>query len=124
MDRVPPGTMGRSAVQIREIKIQVRVVVERDGDGFHAYVPDLKGVHAAGDTESEAITAVREGVTLYMQSLMKHNQSIPVGVVVFDRSHSSAFAMAWCLILEGFGLRRAKRHSSVEEITVQGLATA
>lgn len=103
---------------IREIKIQVRVIVERDGDGFHAYVPDLKGVHAAGDSEQEAIVAVREGVTLYMQSLMKHNQSIPVGVVVFDRRHSSAFAMAWCLILEGLGIRQTKKHSSVEEITV------
>lgn len=111
-------------MQIREIKIQVRVVIERDGEGYHAYVPDLKGVHAAGDTEAEAMTAVREGVSLYMQSLMRHSQSIPVGIVVLDRKHSSAFAMAWCLILEGLGLRRTKRHSSVEEITVQGLATA
>lgn len=113
-------------MSIRELKIQVRVIVERDGDSFHAYVPDLKGVHAAGDTESEALTAVREGVNLYMQSLLKHNHSIPVGVVLFDRSHSSALAMAWCLFLEGMGLRRMSgKHSSVEEITVQQyLATA
>lgn len=105
---------------IRELKIQVRVIVERDGDGFHAYVPDLKGVHASGDTEAEALGAVREGVNLYMQSLLKHNHSIPVGVIMFDRSHSSAFAMAWCLILEGLGIRRITgKHSSVEEITVQ-----
>lgn len=111
---------------IREIKIQVRVVVERDGDGFHAYVPDLKGVHAAGDSESEALVAVREGVSLYMQSLLKHNHSIPVGVVLMDRSHSSNLAMAWCLLLEGLGLRRmGRKHSTVEEISIpQQLATA
>lgn len=111
-------------MRIREIKIQVRVIVERDADGFHAYVPDLKGVHAPGDTEAEAIAAVREGVSLYMQSLMKHSQSIPVGIVMLDRRHSSALAMAWCLFLEGLGLRGTKRHSSVEEITVQGFARA
>lgn len=111
---------------IREIKIQVRVIVERDGDGFHAYVPDLKGVHAAGDSEQEAISAVREGVSLYVQSLMKHDQSIPVGVVVFDRSHDSALAMFWCLLKELTLARftRSRKHSSVEEITVQGLQTA
>lgn len=109
-------------VPIRELKIQVRVVVEPDGDTFHAFVPDLKGVHAVGDTPEEAINAIREGVMLYMQSLVKHDESIPVGLVMMDRSHASALAMAWCLAKEGLGLTR--KRSSVQEITVPAMAWA
>jgi predicted RNase H-like HicB family nuclease len=101
---------------IRELKIQIRVVIEPDGDVFHAFVPDLKGVHACGDTESEALTAIREGASLYIQSLVKHNESIPVGLVRLDRNHTSMLAMAWCLIKEGLGLTR--KHSSLQEITL------
>lgn len=100
---------------IREIKIQVRVVVDRDGDGFHAYAPDLKGVHATGDTEQEALSAAKEGVSLYVQSLVKHNESIPVGLLVIDREHASFLSMIWCLVKERFSPRR---HSFVEEISV------
>ena len=30
--------------------IQVAVVVEPDGDGYHAYCPNLKGLHMDGKT--------------------------------------------------------------------------
>lgn len=33
--------------------MRLDIIVEPDGDGFHAYCPMLKGLHTAGDTEKE-----------------------------------------------------------------------
>ena len=63
------------------IKIQVKIVVDRDGNSFHAYCPDLKGLHACGETEEQALSHAVEGVQLYLESLIKHNDPIPVGVI-------------------------------------------
>jgi predicted RNase H-like HicB family nuclease len=66
---------------IHILKLQIRFVVERDGDGFHAYCPDLKGIHVDGATEQEALDNAREAVQAYICSLVKHEDPIPVGVL-------------------------------------------
>jgi len=63
------------------ITFEVAVCVENDGDGFHAYCPALAGVHVDGNTEQEAIENVREAVFLYITSLIKHNDPIPIHIV-------------------------------------------
>lgn len=45
-----------------QLKLQVSVVIEPDGDGYHAYCPTLKGLHAAGETEDEAVAGARAAV--------------------------------------------------------------
>lgn len=55
----------------------IRVHVEHDGEGYHAFSPDLKGLHAAGDTPEEAIAAAREGAALYVASLRRHGDPLP-----------------------------------------------
>ena len=37
------------------MRIKVSVVVEPDGEGFHAYCPAFKGLHIDGATEQEAV---------------------------------------------------------------------
>ncbi len=63
------------------IEFRVEVIVERDGDGYHAYCPALKGLHMGGDTEEEALANARDAVIVYLKSLIKHGDPIPVGVV-------------------------------------------
>jgi predicted RNase H-like HicB family nuclease len=65
---------------IRILKLQIRFIVEPDGERFHAYCPDLKGIHVDGDTEQDALENGRLAVEAYMCSLMKHEDPIPVGV--------------------------------------------
>ncbi|MDC9651487.1 type II toxin-antitoxin system HicB family antitoxin [Xanthomonas perforans] len=101
---------------IREIKFQVRGIIERDGDLFHAYAPDLNGVHACGETREEASRALHEGIQLYFASLAKHNEPMPVGLIALDRLHNNEFSMAWTLLKERFGWSR--RRTYVEEITL------
>ena len=39
------------------------VVIEKTGNGYGAYVPDLPGCIAAGDTREETEALIREAVT-------------------------------------------------------------
>lgn len=62
-----------------EIHVSVFVVVEKDGDGFHAYAPALKGLHVDGETEDQAEENAKEAIDVYLQSLLQHNEPLPVG---------------------------------------------
>ena len=63
----------------QKVLISVTVVVEKDGDGFHAYAPALKGLHVDGATEQEAFQSAQEAVDVYLKSLRKHNEPLPEG---------------------------------------------
>jgi len=54
-----------------------KVVVEKDGDRFHAYCPTLKGCHTWGHTREEAIQYIKEAVELYVEDLVKAGDPIP-----------------------------------------------
>lgn len=58
--------------------LDIRIVIEVDGDEFHAYCPALKGLHVGGDTEEEAIQNVADGVIAYLRSLRKHGDPVPI----------------------------------------------
>jgi predicted RNase H-like HicB family nuclease len=54
------------------------VVIERAPDGsYSAYVPDLPGCVACGDTPDEAQALIAEGVQLHIQSLRAHHEPVP-----------------------------------------------
>lgn len=61
------------------MKIRIFVIVEPDGDGFHAYCPAFKGLHMDGDTVEQALDRTREGLDWYLQSLKRHGDPLPVG---------------------------------------------
>jgi predicted RNase H-like HicB family nuclease len=63
---------------IRCIKILVRIDVELDEDKFYAYCPEIKGVHVEGRTEDEAILNARDAVMAYIESLLMHNDPLPL----------------------------------------------
>ncbi|MCY3954689.1 MAG: type II toxin-antitoxin system HicB family antitoxin [Nitrospira sp.] len=61
------------------VEISVAIVVERDGDGFHAYTPALKGLHVDGATQHEAVERAKKAVDVYLESLAKHGEKLPEG---------------------------------------------
>lgn len=63
----------------RFLRFRVTVVVEPDGDGFHAYCPALKGLHVPGDTEEEALKNAKDAVDGYLRSLIRHGDPVPIG---------------------------------------------
>jgi predicted RNase H-like HicB family nuclease len=62
------------------LQFTIDVIVEPDEGGFHAFCPALKGLHVGGSTEKEAIQNAGDGAILYLKSLIRHGEPIPVGV--------------------------------------------
>lgn len=75
-------------MNFRTIKLKIRIIVEQDENGFHAYCPELKGLHVGGATEDEALRNARDAAIAYIRSLLKHDDPIPIGATESDESHS------------------------------------
>ena len=53
------------------------VVFEQSPNNWAAYVPDLPGCVAAGDTREETETLIREAISLHIESFLAHNEPVP-----------------------------------------------
>jgi predicted RNase H-like HicB family nuclease len=53
------------------------VVVEKGKSSYGAYVPDLPGCVAVGDTRREVIKLIREGMKLHIEAMVKAGEPIP-----------------------------------------------
>jgi len=53
------------------------LVVEEGPTSFGAYVPDLPGCIAAGETKDEALALIREAIELHLQDLKSGGHPIP-----------------------------------------------
>ena len=53
-------------------------IIEKANDGsYSAYVPDLPGCTTCGDTVDEVRQNIGEAVSLYIESLREHGESVP-----------------------------------------------
>jgi len=62
-------------------------VIEPDNGKFHAYCPGLKGLHTEGESEDLAVLHATDAVRIYVESLIKHSEPLPIDTpvsVVFD----------------------------------------
>jgi len=73
-----------------KLEFQLVFVVEPDEGEFHAFCPALKGLHAPGATEQEALENAKDAAAAYILSLIKHGDPIPVGAMT-PRSDEAAF---------------------------------
>ncbi len=53
------------------------VVIEEGEDSYGAYVPDLPGCVAVGDTRNEVLTLIQEAIVLHLEMLREDNLPIP-----------------------------------------------
>lgn len=53
------------------------VVVERGPSSYGAYVPDLPGCVAVGDTEEEALALIREAIAFHIEGLVEDGEPVP-----------------------------------------------
>jgi len=59
------------------------VVIEEGPESFGAYVPDLPGCIAVGETRGEVMQLIREAIKFHLEGLREEGAEIPV-------PHSSA----------------------------------
>lgn len=48
--------------------------IEKDGDEYHIWCPELKGCHTHGRTVSESVNNLREAVHLYIDTLFEDSE--------------------------------------------------
>ncbi len=53
------------------------VIVEQGDTSFGAYVPDLPGCVAVGETREEAMQLIREAIELHIDSLRENGETLP-----------------------------------------------
>lgn len=53
------------------------VVVEQGPKSFGAYVPDLPGCIAAGESRKEVLTLIREAIGFHLEGLREDGHPIP-----------------------------------------------
>lgn len=58
-------------------KIKYAVILEKSPTGYGAYVPDLPGCIAVGETKAETLTLIREAIELHLEELQQEGESIP-----------------------------------------------
>ena len=53
------------------------VVIEESENGFGAYVPDLPGCIAAGETREEVSRLIREAIEFHIEGLRENGEGVP-----------------------------------------------
>jgi predicted RNase H-like HicB family nuclease len=53
------------------------IIIEKGARNYSAYVPDLPGCVATGETEEAAIRLLREAIQLHIEGLREDGESVP-----------------------------------------------
>ena len=53
------------------------VIIEKGPDSWGAYVPDLPGCVAAGESREEVVKLIKEAVEFHLEGLREEGQRIP-----------------------------------------------
>jgi predicted RNase H-like HicB family nuclease len=63
----------------REVRsdMQYLVVIERGPTSFGAYVPDLPGCVAVGESQQEVERLIREAIEFHIEGLREDGQAVP-----------------------------------------------
>ena len=57
--------------------MEYMVVIEQGKDSYGAYVPDLPGCVAVGDTREEVLELIQEAIVLHLEMLQDDGLPIP-----------------------------------------------
>jgi len=58
--------------------MQFNAMIQKDNDGYFAYVPKLKGCVSQGDTMEEALKNIKEAIELYIETLEAEQLNQPL----------------------------------------------
>jgi predicted RNase H-like HicB family nuclease len=57
--------------------MQYTVILEQGPTSWGAYVPDLPGCIAAGDTREEVLELIREAIDFHIEGLIESGEPVP-----------------------------------------------
>lgn len=53
------------------------VVIEKNKDGYGAFVPDLPGVGVVSDTKAEVIKDIKKAIKMHLEDISESGKKIP-----------------------------------------------
>jgi len=62
------------------------VIVEQGDTSFGAYVPDMPGCVAVGESRDEAMELIREAIEMHIESLRENGEPVPPPHSFVERS--------------------------------------
>nr|WP_232616674.1 type II toxin-antitoxin system HicB family antitoxin [Leptospira weilii] len=54
------------------------VMIEKSPTGYGAYVPDLPGCVAVGETEAEVTRLIKEAIEFHLEGMRKDGEPVPI----------------------------------------------
>jgi len=57
--------------------IKYTIIIEKAGNNYSAYCPDLPGCIATGSTEEETIERMKEAIEFHIEGLKKEGLEVP-----------------------------------------------
>ena len=60
------------------------VLVPEDEGGYSVLVPALPGCFTQGETREEAVAMAKEAISLHLESLLAHGESVPADNTELD----------------------------------------
>ena len=58
--------------------MKYNVILEKGDTSFGAYVPDLPGCVAAGETKEEALELIAEAIEFHIEGLRENGEQVPL----------------------------------------------
>jgi predicted RNase H-like HicB family nuclease/predicted RNA binding protein YcfA (HicA-like mRNA interferase family) len=74
--------------------MQFAIVIEKSKNGFGAYVPDLPGCIAAGETIGETETLIKEAISFHLEGMREDGQPVPRASAIAEYVEVQGFAIS------------------------------
>jgi len=55
--------------------MKLTVIIEKDGNGYYAYCPELRGCHSQGETLDEIMENIKEAIELYLETMTQEEKA-------------------------------------------------
>lgn len=70
--------------------MEYAVVIEKGTNSYGAYVPDLPGCVAVGESRVEVVELIREAIEVHLLELREKGETIPQPVSTIELVHTAA----------------------------------
>lgn len=69
-----PKTINYKVMPLK--KFRFSVIIERDKDGYYAFVPDFQGCYSQGESYEKALENIRDAIRLHVEDRLEHGERI------------------------------------------------
>lgn len=58
-------------------KYRFSIVIEKDGEGYFAFCPELQGCYTQGTTHDQAMENIKDAIRLHVEDRIKSGEELP-----------------------------------------------